>query len=117
MQLRPLVSLALTAFILQASTASIVTSVSVPGTALHVNLATQVGQPYNAETVEKDVRYLWGLGRFEDVRVEATEKPEGVALVFHAKQKQHLFLRDVRLEPHTFGLDVKLPQGTPIDDV
>ena len=47
--------------------ALIIHSVAVPGTQLDVKLATQVGQPYDAATVEKDVRYLWSLGRFDDV--------------------------------------------------
>ncbi len=90
----------------------IIHSVSVPGTQLDVKLATQVGRPYDSATVEKDVRYLWSLGRFDDIRVE---EPEPGALVFRVRQKPHLLLRDIRLEPHSFGLELKLPPGTPID--
>ena len=79
-----------------------------------MKLATQVGQPYDAATVEKDVRYLWSLGRFDDVRVE---EPEPGALIFHVRQRPRLVLRDVRLEPHSFGLEIKLPPGTLIDRV
>src|SRR5689334_985764 len=92
--------------------ALLIHSVSVPGTQLHVKLATQVGQPYDAATVEKDVRYLWSLGRFDDVRVE---EPEPGALIFHVRQRPRLVLRDVHLEPHSFGLEIKLPPGTLID--
>ena len=77
-----------------------------------MKLATQVGQPYDAATVEKDVRYLWSLGRFDDVRVE---EPEPGALVFRVRPRPRLLLRDIRLEPHSFGLELKLPPGTPID--
>ena len=94
--------------------ALIIQSVSVPGTQLNVKLATQVGQPYDAATIEKDVRYLWRLGRFDDVRVE---EPEPGALVFRVRQRPRLLLRDIRLEPHSFGLELKLPPGTLIDPV
>jgi hypothetical protein len=72
-----------------------------------------VGTPYNAETVEKDVRYLWSLGRFDDIQVE---EPEEGALVFHVKPKPNLLLRKVELEPNTFGLEIQLPEGTLMDD-
>jgi hypothetical protein len=87
-------------------------SVTVPGTHLHVKLATQVGQAYDARTVAKDVRYLWGLGRFDDVRVE---EPEPGALVFRVTPRPRLVVRDVRITPHSFGIEIKLPPGTPID--
>jgi outer membrane protein insertion porin family len=92
--------------------ALIIRSVSVPGTQLHVKLATQVGDPYDERTIARDVRWLWSLGRFDDVRVE---EPEPGALVFRIKQRPRLTLRDVRLTPHSFGLELKLPPGTPID--
>src|SRR4051794_37622314 len=92
----------------------IIHSVSVPGTQLDVKLATQVGRPYDAVSVERDVRYLWSLGRFDDVRVE---EPEPGALVFRVKPRPRLLLRDIRLEPHSFGIELKLPRGMPIDPV
>lgn len=91
-----------------------VVSVTVPGTSLQVNLATQVGRPYDAKTVEKDVRYLWGLGRFDDIRVEAARHAEGVAVVFRASVTPHLFLHEVRIQPNTYGLDLKVPEATPV---
>jgi hypothetical protein len=94
--------------------ALLIQSVSVPGTQLDVKLTTQVGQPYDARTIEKDVHYLWSLGRFDDVWVE---EPEPGTLLFRVKRKQRHVLREVRLEPHSFGLEIKLPPGTPIDRV
>src|SRR5689334_23144321 len=91
-----------------------VVSVAVPGTALQVNLATQVGRPYDAKTVEKDVRYLWSLGRFSDIRVETASRDEGVAVVFRASVAPHLFLHEIRIQPNTYGLDIKVPEATPV---
>jgi outer membrane protein insertion porin family len=95
--------------------APVVVSVDVPETGLAVKLATQVGRPYDAAAVDKDVRYLWGLGRFDDVRVETSRAANGVAVVFQVKVAPHLLLHEIRIEPNTFGLELKVPEGTPID--
>src|ERR1041384_5559335 len=78
--------------------APIVTSVSTPGANLSVSLSTQVGRPFDAATVRKDVRYLWSLGRFDDVRVEQSEQSDGVALTFRLVPRPNLFLREIRME-------------------
>jgi Surface antigen variable number repeat len=93
----------------------VVTSVEVPGTTLEVNLATQVGQPYDEKTIQKDVKYLWNLGRFEDVRVEEQRDGGDLALVFRVTPKPRIFLREVRLVPNTYGVELKVPDGTLID--
>lgn len=90
----------------------LVTSVEVPGSNLQVKLATQVGQPFDARTIGKDVRYLWSLGRFEDIRVETAEREDGVAVVFRTKVTPIRMLHEIRIEPNTFGLQIKIPQGT-----
>jgi outer membrane protein insertion porin family len=91
-----------------------VTSVEVPGSNLQVKLATQVGRPFDSETIAKDVRYLWSLGRFDDIRVETAERPDGVAVVFRARVVPIRMLHEIRIEPNSFGLQVKIPQGTPM---
>lgn len=90
----------------------ILTSVSVPGTDLAVNLQSQVGQPYDARKVTRDVRYLWNLGRFDDIRVE---EPEPGSLVFHVHRRPNLLLHEIWLEPNTFGIELKVPGNTFID--
>jgi len=96
-----------------------VTCVTVPGTALQVKLATQVGQSYDARTVARDLRYLWSLGRFEDIHVETAAQndgvADGVAVVFRATVSPHLLLHEIRIEPGTYGLEIKLPEATPMD--
>ena len=92
-----------------------VAAVSVSGTGLAVKLATQVGQAFDAQTISRDLRYLWSLGRFEDVRVETSEREDGVAVTFRAKIAPHLLLHEVRIEPNSYGLEIKLPENTPID--
>ena len=69
---------------------TLVRSVSVPGTDLEVNLATQVGARYDAAAIAKDVRYLWSLGRFADIRVETIELQDGVDVCFRVTVEPRL---------------------------
>ncbi len=90
----------------------LIRSVSVPGSQLAVKLATQVGVPYDAKTVARDVRTLWSTGRFHDVRVEAVEDAGGADIVFRVTKEPEYPLRKIRLRPHAFGLQLSLPAGT-----
>ncbi len=61
---------------------SVVKSVTLRGTLLKVNLTTQVGQPYNADTIDRDVHRLWSTGRFGDIRVRTGEQSDGTDVIF-----------------------------------
>src|SRR5262245_37496122 len=61
--------------------------VHISGASATLSLGTHAGQPYDANTVTKDVRTLWATGRFEDIRVETTDVPEGKDIVFHVVEK------------------------------
>ena len=91
-------------------------SVSVPGTGLAVKLATQVGRPYDIRTVEQDVRYLWSLGRFDDIRVETAQGADhGVAVIFRATPRRFFTIHEVRVVPNSFGVAIALAAGARID--
>ena len=64
------------------STPPIIKSVTLRGTLLKVNLTTQVGQAYNADTIDRDVHRLWDTGRFGDIRVKTGEQPDGTDVIF-----------------------------------
>ena len=87
-------------------------SVSVPGTTLEVNLATQVGQPYDAATIDRDVKTLWNLGKFHDIRVETVNSDDGTDVVFRVTPEPQYPLRDIRLKPNTFGIQMTMAPGT-----
>ena len=79
---------------------------------MDVKLATQVGQTYDAASIAKDVRTLWDLGRFSDVRVETEQDDDGVDVAFHVTPEPRYDLHEVRFEPHSFGIQLALPAGT-----
>lgn len=94
----------------------LVQSVVITGAGFQVNLETQVGRPYDARAAERDVRFLYSLGRFNDVQVQLTERPGGAAIRFALTPKPRLQLHEIRLEPSTFGFQPKFPEGSIIDD-
>lgn len=85
---------------------------SIPGTQMDVKLATQVGRPYDAAAVAADVRTLWNVGRFSDVRAETEEDGDGIDVVFHVVTEPRYSIHEIRFEPHPFGLQVTVEPGT-----
>ncbi len=56
--------------------------------AMRANLLTRAGAPLDLDKIREDVRSMWKLGFFEDVRVEATRGPRGgVLVIFAVKEK------------------------------
>lgn len=92
----------------------VIKSVRVLGTTSAVDLKTQVGQIFDAATIQNDVHRLWSTGRFDDIRVETTPEDEGTSVVFHVVEMPQYLLHQLRVEPSTFGLQMNLPEGTPI---
>jgi outer membrane protein insertion porin family len=50
-------------------------------------VGTQAGSVYKPETLSNDLRAIYAMGFFDDVRVEAHAVAEGRAIVFHVKEK------------------------------
>jgi outer membrane protein assembly factor BamA len=96
------------------STSLIIKAIRVVGTSSGVDLKTQVGQVFDASTIQSDVHRLWATGRFDDIRVETTPQDDGTEIVFHVVEMPQYLLHQLRVEPSTYGLQVSLPEGTPI---
>ena len=93
----------------------VVRSVSVEGADVNVQLVTQVGQEYDTVAIDKDIKALWATGRFSDIRVQREERDDGTAVIFNVVESQTQPLHEMRIEPSTFGVQFKLPEGTPIN--
>jgi len=92
----------------------VIKSVRVEGTKTPVELKTQVGHNFDASTVQSDVRRLWATGRFDDIRVDSTPQDQGTAVIFHVVEMPQLQLHAMHVEPSTYGLQMNLPEGTPM---
>ena len=94
---------------------SFIRAVQLQGSDAKLNLETRPGDHYDADTVNKDVRTLWSSGRYDDIRVEAVPQENGTLVVFHVVEKPKQVLHDFRVDPHSYGLQVHLQPGTPMD--
>ena len=92
-----------------------VKSVEITGGEPKVKLATRVGGKVDQADLRRDLQTLWATGLFLDIRVQITEASDGTAVVFEGKPKAALYLRELRMEPHSFGMQPSLTAGTPID--
>jgi outer membrane protein assembly factor BamA len=97
-----------------ASASLVIKSVRVVGTTTPVELKTQVGQVFDAGTIQSDVHRLWSTGRFDDIRVETTPQDDGTLVVFNVVEMPQYLLHQLHVEPSTYGLQMSLPEGTPI---
>ena len=64
--------------------------------AIRVHLRSQPGQPFDRETVDKDVRAIYGMGFFDQVTVETSPQQGKVAVTFHVKERP--LVRTVKVE-------------------
>src|SRR5262249_47468382 len=94
---------------------SVIHTVEVRGTKRQLQLETVVGQPLEPEKVARDVRRLWTTGWFEDLRVETTDTPSGMDVVFQAIERPRLFLRRIVVDPRREEHQIKAQPGTPVD--
>ena len=81
-----------------------------------MNLATQVGHDYDTAAIDKDMKTLWATGRFSDIRVQKEEQADGVGIVFQVTESKTHPLHEMRIEPSTFGVQLKVPEGTPMNE-
>jgi len=92
----------------------LIKSVRVVGTEKPVELKTQVGHVFDASTIQDDVHRLWASGRFDDIRVETAPQDNGTSVIFDVVEMPQYLLHTMRVEPSTYGLQMSLPEGTPI---
>ena len=94
---------------------NVVTSVAIRGASPDVTLQTQVGRDFDERSIERDVRELWALGRFEDIRVETARHEGGTAVVFQLAPSPLIRLHEVRVAPTSYSLRIQAPEGTPLN--
>src|SRR4249920_1644422 len=68
----------------------------VPADSIKYRIQTKAGDPLNAGTIRRDVKTLYALGYFEDVRVEEQSTPRGPVVVFNVRERP--LIRAVKYE-------------------
>ena len=65
--------------------------------AIRVHLRSQVGQPFDQETIDRDIRSVYAMGFFDQVDADVTRLPENrIEVVFRVKERP--LVRSVKIE-------------------
>jgi outer membrane protein insertion porin family len=58
-------------------------------------MKTKVGSPYSPLKLDEDLRAIWKMGYFDDVRIKVTDSPEGKVVTVSVKEKP--MVREVQI--------------------
>ena len=100
---------------LRASDGAFIQALQIRGSGRPVEIETHAGQTLDRARIARDVRRLWATGWFEDIRVETSETPERIQVVFTLVEKSRLYLRRVVFEPESRKRPLGLEQDAPVD--
>ena len=64
--------------------------------AIKKNVKTKKGEAYSDKRIRNDVKSIYKMGYFADVRVEATGTPDGKVVTFHVAEKETV--RNIRVK-------------------
>ena len=84
-------------------------------------MATRVGEPYNDETVERDIRALYATGAIDNVDIQAQPASGGVRVVVTLLGRgaigEIVFEGNNNLGSEKLRDEIKVKVGDPVDDV
>ena len=55
--------------------------------AIRRRIKTEPGSVFAAKDLAKDLKSIWAMGYFEDIRIETEDSPEGKIIIFEVKEK------------------------------
>ncbi len=62
-------------------------NVRVEQSAIHALLKARAGTPYDAELVDRDIKAIYGMGRFKDVAAEVEERDGATVLIYRLVER------------------------------
>lgn len=62
-------------------------NIKIDSGAILQKINTKPGDPYNPEALREDLKSIFKLGYFDDIRIEVVQKPEGKAVTFRITEK------------------------------
>lgn len=84
-------------------------------------MATRVGQPFLDETVERDIRTLYGTGAVENLDIQAQNMAGGVRVVVVITGRGAIgdihFMGNTVFNAEKLGRDIKVRVGDPVDEI
>ncbi len=108
-----------------AQAADIVTEIQVRGNvrieadAIKKAIRTTVGDPYDERQLTEDLRSIYEMGYFEDVRVVAQETPAGKIVIFHVKERPTvrsvLFKNNLLFDTEKLLAEISISRGSIVN--
>lgn len=91
----------------------------VPTSVILSKIKIKEGQELSSELVNEDVKRLWQMGDFTDIKVEKKEKPGGIELIFYLSEKYTIskieFSGNKAFRDKTLKKQVSLSEGNLLD--
>ncbi|UCG09247.1 MAG: outer membrane protein assembly factor BamA [Desulfobacterales bacterium] len=66
-------------------------------------IKSQPGDIYNLKSLSQDLKAVYAMGYFDDIRIEAQTKPDGKVIIFNVKEKP--IVRNIRLRGNIQAYD------------
>lgn len=93
---------------------------TVSSSAILAKVKTQVGEPYKKTAVDEDIKRIYGLGYFSDVKAEVKDYEDGIEVSFVVAEKppigQILFSGNKAIRDERLKKELKIKQDEILDE-
>ncbi len=84
----------------------------IEGDAIKKNIKTKPGDVYIAKSLSQDLKAVYSMGYFEDIRIDAEESPQGKVIIFKVKEKATI--RIIRFQGNKLYKDDEIKENLSI---
>ncbi|MBW2053919.1 MAG: outer membrane protein assembly factor BamA [Deltaproteobacteria bacterium] len=84
----------------------------IEGDAIKEVIKTKPGDVYLAKSLSQDLKAVYSMGYFEDIRIEAEESPHGKVIIFKVKEKANI--RIIRFKGNKLYKDEEIKENLSI---
>ena len=84
----------------------------IEGDAIKKNIKTKPGDIYIAKSLSQDLKAVYSMGYFEDIRIDAEESPQGKVIIFKVKEKATI--RIIRFQGNKVYKDDEIKENLSI---
>jgi outer membrane protein insertion porin family len=84
----------------------------IEGDAIKKNIKTKPGDVYIAKSLSQDLKAVYSMGYFEDIRIDAEESPQGKVIIFKVKEKATI--RIIRFQGNKVYKDDEIKENLSI---
>lgn len=108
-----------------AASSPTITSIAIKGNTVtptetvQASIKSKVGSPFDRELLAKDIKSLWELGQFMDVKIEKKEMPGGIELTYIVEERPNIikieFKGNKKIKKDELSKDITIRLFNPLD--